>query len=104
MVLTLGSGYTGTIFLNPKPNAVTTFQCTSTSNSAAQCVGGFNAVLPSFTIGAGANQIPACSATYAGWRVYVTDGAATPVYNATQSGGGSTPVPVFCDGTNWTNH
>jgi fibronectin-binding autotransporter adhesin len=103
-VLTLGSGYSGTIFLNPKPNAVTTFQCTSTSSSTAQCVGGFQASLASFTIGSGANQVPTCSATYEGWLVFVTDAAAVPVYNVTQAGGGSTVVPVFCNGSNWTNH
>ena len=103
--LALASGYTpATMPLNVAANAITVFSCAmDAASSTAQCAGG-QQVLPGYTIGAGAGQIPACSATTLGWRVYVTDGAATPLYNVTQSGGGSTVVPVFCDGTNWTNH
>lgn len=56
------------------------------------------------TIGAGASQLPTCAAGTAGQEYYVTDAAATPVYNATAAGGGSVVIPVFCNGTNWTNH
>jgi hypothetical protein len=34
----------------------------------------------------------------------VTDAAATPVYNAIVASGGSTHIPVYCNGTNWVNH
>ena len=103
--LALASGYTpATMPLNVAANSVTVFSCAmNAASSTAVCAGG-QQVLPGYTIGSGANQIPACSATTLGWRVYVTDGAATPLYNVTQSGGGSTVVPVFCDGTDWTNH
>lgn len=59
--------------------------------------------LAQFTIGAGGSQIPACASGTKGGLAYVTDGAATPVYNATQAGGGSTVVKVFCNGSNWVN-
>jgi hypothetical protein len=57
-----------------------------------------------FTIGAGNSQIPTCTSGLTGAEAVVTDGAATPIYNATQTGGGSTAVPVMCTGSAWTNH
>lgn len=49
-------------------------------------------------------NLPACSAATVGLVAVTTDGAATPVYNATATGGGSVVVEVLCNGTNWTNH
>lgn len=37
----------------------------------------------------------------AGWRAYITDGAASPTWGGNASGGGSIKIPVFYDGTNW---
>jgi hypothetical protein len=48
--------------------------------------------------------LPACNSSSTGLYATETDGAATPVYNATATGGGSTVVSVMCNGTNWTNH
>ncbi len=48
--------------------------------------------------------LPTCNAGATGYKAYVTDAAAVPVYNATVAGGGAVILPVFCDGTNWTNH
>lgn len=48
--------------------------------------------------------LPACSATTRPFPRMVSDAAASPVYNATVTGGGSLYLPVFCNGTNWTNH
>jgi hypothetical protein len=72
-------------------------------NGVAVSAGG-TVVLPKYTIGSGASQIPVCSSSLEGQIVYVTDAAAIPVYNATQVGGGSAVLPVFCNGSNWTNH
>ena len=104
--LALASGYSPTTMpLNSAPNAVTVFSCAmDAASSTAQCAGGAPGFLSAYTIGSGAAQIPTCSATYEGMLVYVTDGASTPLYNVTQSGGGSTVVPVFCDGATWKNH
>ena len=55
--------------------------------------------MPSFTVA----TLPAASAALQGSWAYVTDAAATPVYNATAAGGGAVVIPVFCNGTNWVN-
>lgn len=49
-------------------------------------------------------SLPACSAATSGLEVVETDGAATPVYNATATGGGTVVLTVVCNGVNWTNH
>lgn len=48
--------------------------------------------------------LPACNATSKALLLVVTDAAASPVYNATATGGGAVTIPVLCNGTNWTNH
>lgn len=48
--------------------------------------------------------LPACSAATNGLVAVETDGASSPVYNATATGSGSVTVTVLCNGTNWTNH
>lgn len=45
-----------------------------------------------------------CNSGSQGIFTYITDGATSPVYNATMVGGGSVKQPVFCNGTNWVNH
>jgi len=61
--------------------------------------------LPRYTIAAGASQIPACSTALKGTMVYVTDYSGSPTYNgAIGTGGGSSGVPVACDGSAWTTH
>jgi hypothetical protein len=58
--------------------------------------------LPSYTIAAGANSLPAASATYAGCVAYVTDFSGAPTYHGSVgSGGGTTGTPVFCNGSAW---
>lgn len=47
--------------------------------------------------------LPACNSNTIGMLVYVTD-AAAPTYNTPVSGGGSVVLPVFCNGSGWTNH
>lgn len=55
-----------------------------------------------YTIAAGANQLPAASATYLGARTFVNDFSGTPTWNAALgSGGGTTVLPVFCNGSAW---
>ena len=44
-----------------------------------------------------------CAAATKGQQRYITDAAATPVYNATMTGGGSIGLRVGCNGTNWVN-
>lgn len=48
--------------------------------------------------------LPTCNSGEDGAWYEVTDAAAAPVYNATATGGGSIHLPVFCNGSNWTNH
>lgn len=48
--------------------------------------------------------LPACSSATSGMVAIETDGASSPTYNATASGGGSVVLTVVCNGTNWTNH
>lgn len=48
--------------------------------------------------------LPTCNAGATGYMAFVSDAAAVPVYNATTVGGGAVVLPVFCNGTNWTNH
>lgn len=52
--------------------------------------------------------LPTCNASTAGLVLVESDGAATPVYAATATGGGTLYVEVLCtnsNGTyNWTNH
>lgn len=52
--------------------------------------------------------LPACNSTSSGLIAVETDGAASPVYAATATGGGTLSVQVMCtnsNGTyNWTNH
>lgn len=50
------------------------------------------------------SALPTCNAAMKGGMAMVTDAAAIPVYNATLASGGSVIIPVFCNGTNWTNH
>jgi hypothetical protein len=49
-------------------------------------------------------SLPACSSATVGLVAITNDAAATPVYNATATGGGTGVVEVVCNGTNWTNH
>lgn len=55
---------------------------------------------PDYTVA----TLPTCNAASKGNIVTVLDAASSPVYNATATGGGSIALPVFCNGTNWTNH
>lgn len=52
--------------------------------------------------------LPACNSSSSGLVAIETDGAASPVYAATATGGGTLAVQVMCtnsNGTfNWTNH
>jgi hypothetical protein len=47
--------------------------------------------------------LPACETANQYYWAVVTD-ATSPTYLGTLTGGGSTVVPVFCDGANWTSH
>lgn len=53
-------------------------------------------ILPSYTVA----TLPAAATIGAGGRAYVTD-ALTPTFGTTVTGGSSTGVPVYSDGTNW---
>jgi hypothetical protein len=45
-----------------------------------------------------------CAVGNKGQGKIITDGANTPTYAATTTGGGSTLIRAICNGTNWTNH
>ena len=53
-------------------------------------------------------NLPTCNAATSGLEVVETDGAASPVYAATATGGGTLYVTVLCTNSNgtfsWTNH
>jgi hypothetical protein len=58
--------------------------------------------LPSYTIASGPSQLPAASSAYTGCIAYVTDFNGSPTYRgAIGSGGGSTGITVFCNGSAW---
>jgi hypothetical protein len=101
--LTIGSGRgTGNstpsslILQSPQP---TTSGTTQQTNVTGLTIFNGTAKLVSYTVA----QLPSCPTSGAGAMAYVTD-ANTPSWNATVSGGGSSKVPVVCDGTNWTVH
>ena len=52
--------------------------------------------------------LPTCNLATTGLEAIETDGAASPVYAATATGGGTLSVPVNCTNSNgtfsWTNH
>lgn len=52
--------------------------------------------LPSYTVAG----LPSAATAGAGARAFVTD-AVAPMFGATLTGGGSTGVPVYSDGTDW---
>lgn len=76
---------------------------TTGTNTAATSMTKFAGVVAPTSAGYTVSTLPACSATYKGGWAYVTD-ALTPTYNAALTGGSSTIVPVFCNGTTWTSH
>lgn len=49
------------------------------------------------------SALPTCNASLKNALASVTD-AASPTWNGTLTGGGSTSVMAFCNGTNWTAH
>lgn len=55
--------------------------------------------LPAYTV----SGLPTCNAGLKGAMAYVTD-ALAPSYNAALTGGGTVPIPVFCQGSAWTAH
>ena len=46
-------------------------------------------------------NLPAAATAGVGARAFVSDAGGTIVFNGNVSGGGSYPMPVFSDGTNW---
>lgn len=49
------------------------------------------------------SNLPGCGSNQAGMMYAVAD-AASPTYNGTLTGNGSTMIPVFCNGSAWTAH
>jgi hypothetical protein len=49
-------------------------------------------------------SLPTCNVAAEGTFAAVNDAAASPVYNVIVANGGSVHIPVYCNGTNWTNH
>jgi hypothetical protein len=56
--------------------------------------------LPSFTVA----TLPSCSSVNNLYSMAAVTDASSPTYNATLTGGSTTKVPVFCNGTAWTAH
>lgn len=50
------------------------------------------------------STLPTCNSSFETQVEGVTDGAASPVYLAIATGGGSVHLQVYCNGTNWINH
>lgn len=48
-------------------------------------------------------DLPAPTAVNKGSRIFITDGAASPVFGAVVTGGGSLYLPAYSDGSNWRN-
>lgn len=49
-------------------------------------------------------SLPTCNAGTKGTMYAVSDFNGTPTYNGALTGGGSTSLPVFCNGSSWTQH
>ena len=49
-------------------------------------------------------SLPTCNSTMKGATWVAADVTGTPTYNAVATGGGTNVLPVFCNGTNWTQH
>ncbi|WVR18150.1 hypothetical protein JXVLWARM_CDS_0099 [Burkholderia phage Bm1] len=93
------------------PNSSVTFNIgasSTTTNSPLTVTGavtgttvtGTNGVvLPSFTV----STLPTCNSGTKNYMVAVSD-ASSPTYNGSLTGGGSTAIPVFCNGSAWTAH
>ena len=45
--------------------------------------------------------LPAAATTGVGSRAFISDGALAPAFGAAATGGGTTPMPVYSDGTAW---
>jgi hypothetical protein len=56
-------------------------------------------ILPIYTV----STLPACISGLQGALAVVSD-ALSPIYNGALTGGSSTMVPVFCNGSSWTSH
>ncbi|MCA8430024.1 hypothetical protein [Burkholderia seminalis] len=85
---------------NTKFTFTTTGGFTTPSSIQGSTVYGTNGVvLPVTTVA----SLPGCGAGTRGYLYAVTD-AASPTYNSSVTGGGSTTIPVFCNGTSWTAH
>lgn len=67
---------------------------------AVSLAAGSGVSLPVLTV----STLPACGAALDGQLMSVSDSASSPAYNGTVAGGGSTKIPVFCNGSSWTNH
>jgi hypothetical protein len=76
--------------------------CTVTSDGTnyqiSACTASAN-IGPAYTV----STLPACAAATKYQMMVVTD-ALTPTYNGALTGGSSTVIPVFCNGTSWTSH
>lgn len=48
--------------------------------------------------------LPTCNTAEDGTLAEVTDFTGTPTYDGALTGGGTTHLPVFCNGTAWTQH
>jgi hypothetical protein len=93
----------GDIFSSPGP--ITSFGCYQNVGPGGTPVAPCVSVMGGLGLGATTvSALPSCAAGTAGMMMYVTDAASSPVYGATATGGGSVAEPVFCNGTNWTNH
>lgn len=66
---------------------------------AGELIAGQPVVLPSYTVAA----LPSCTDALRGAMAFVTD-ANTPTYNGPLIGGGSSAVPVACNGRGWSAH
>lgn len=75
-----------------------TFPNPTVTKSAGTFTVGGPLILKSYTFA----TLPSASANK-GARAYITDGAASPVWNAAAAGGGTVVTAVFSNGTSWVN-
>lgn len=82
-VIDVGSGTHSFYFLAPHYQVV---------SNGLVIMGGYNV-----------SSLPTCGGGTQGATAWVHD-AASPTYNGALSGGGTTAIPVFCNGSSWTAH
>lgn len=99
-----GSGGGGSVILQAQPPGGPGSGVTITPRTALtiQAPAGGSAAIAAYATYT-FSQLPACAAGIQGSGAVISDGPASPAWHQTVStGGGTTPMKLFCNGSAWT--